>query len=160
MNLKVFVPAQIMVPALLLTLLAGCHRAPGSGSSDLLITGAKPDRLILIDAGTRSVRSDFHIPDANDSIGAIVPSPDGKIAYVLVNRMESITGIELATGKQVFRADLSSPGERVKCMFAFDVTPDGRELIVYELPTKLGLDEYVVEEPRFAILGANAATRT
>ena len=153
MNLKVF------VPALLLNLLAGCHRAPGSGSSDLLLTGAKPDRLIVIDAGTRTVRSDFHIPDANGSMGAIVPSPDGKIAYVLVNRMESIAGIDLASGKEVFRADLSSAGEQVKCMFAFDVTPDGRELIVYELPTKLLIDEYVVEEPRFAVFSTAAGLK-
>ena len=153
MNLKV------LVSALLFTLLAGCNRAPGSGSSDLLVTGAKPDRLIVIDAGTRTVRSDFHIPDANDSVGAIVPSPDGKIAYVLVNRMESIAGIDLASGKEVFRADLSSAGEQVKCMFAFDVTPDGRELIVYELPTKLLIDEYLVEEPRFAVFSTAAGLK-
>jgi quinohemoprotein amine dehydrogenase beta subunit len=152
-NLKVFAAAA------LLTLLAGCNRTPASGSSDLILTGAKPDRLFVIDAGTRTVRSDFHIPDANDSTGAIVPSPDGKIAYVLVNRMESIAGIDLATGKQVFRADLSSAGERVKCVFAFDVTPDGRELIVYELPTKLGIDEYVVEEPRFAVFDTGAGLK-
>src|SRR5262249_14520477 len=37
-----------------------------------------------------------------------------------------------------------------------DVTPDGRELIVYELPTKLEPDEYVVEEPRFAVFSTGA----
>jgi quinohemoprotein amine dehydrogenase beta subunit len=102
------------------------------------------------------VQAEFHIPDAGNSVGVIVPSPDGRIAYVLVNRMESIAGIDLTTGKQVFRANLSSPGERVKCMFAFDVTPDGRELIVYELPVKLESDEYKVEEPRFAIFSTAA----
>jgi quinohemoprotein amine dehydrogenase beta subunit len=150
------VKPRVYLSALLLTPLLACSGTQGSGSSDVLLTGAKPDRLILIDAGTRAVRSDFHIPDANDSVGAIVPSPDGKIAYVLVNRMESIAGIDLANGKQVFRADLSSAGERVKCMFAIDVTPDGRELIVYELPTKLEPDEYVVEEPRFAVFSTGA----
>jgi len=147
---------KVLVFALPLALLLGCSHAPANRSSDLLITGAKPDHLFVISAGTRTVRSDFHIPDANDSVGAIVPSPDGKIAYVLVNRMESIAGVDLASGKEVFRADLSSPGERVKCMFAFDITPDGRELIVYELPTKLGLDEYLVEEPRFAVFSTAA----
>jgi len=150
---------KALIPTLLLAVLAGCSRAPSGAGSDLLITGAKPDRLFVIDAGTRTVRADFRIPDANDSVGAIVPSPDGKIAYVLVNRMESIAGIDLTSGKQVFRADLSSPGERVKCIFAFDVTPDGRELIVYELPTKLGLDEYVVEEPRFAVFSTAAGLK-
>jgi quinohemoprotein amine dehydrogenase beta subunit len=136
-------------------LLGACTRGPAPGH-DLLVTGAKPDRLFVIDARKRAVRSEFHIPGANDFVGVIVPSPDGRIAYVLVNRMESIAGIDLATGKQVFRADLSSPGERVKCMFAFDVSPDGRELIVYELPVKLEPDEYKVEEPRFAVFNTAA----
>jgi quinohemoprotein amine dehydrogenase beta subunit len=56
----------------------------------------------------------------------------------------------------VFRADLSSGNERVKSMFAFDVTPDGRELIVYELPVKLGLAEYQVEDTRFSVYRTNA----
>ena len=150
---------KVLVFALPFALLLGCGHAPANRGSDLLITGAKPDRLFVIDASTRTVRSNFHIPDANDSVGAIVPSPDGKIAYVLVNRMESIAGVDLASGKEVFRADLSSPGERVKCMFAFDVTPDGRELIVYELPTKLGGDEYLVGEPRFAVFSTAAGLK-
>ncbi|HVN41586.1 MAG TPA: quinohemoprotein amine dehydrogenase subunit beta, partial [Steroidobacteraceae bacterium] len=144
---------KYLLPALLAVALAGCGR---SGPHDLIVTGAKPDRLFVIDAGKRAVLAQFHIPDANQSVGVIVPSPDGRVAYVLVNRMESISGIDLTTGKQVFRADLSSPGERVKCMFAFDVTPDGRELIVYELPVKLEQDEYQVEEPRFAVFATSA----
>ena len=140
-----------------LLVLTGCSgsRAPG-GSHDLIVTGAKPDRLFVVDAAKRAVQSEFHIPDANGSVGVIVPSPDGRVAYALVNRMESIAGIDLQTGKEVFRADLSSAGERVKCMFAFDVTPDGRELIVYELPVRLEPDEYKVEEPRFAVFDTAA----
>ncbi|HVW68773.1 MAG TPA: quinohemoprotein amine dehydrogenase subunit beta, partial [Steroidobacteraceae bacterium] len=140
-----------------LTLLAACGRQVSGGAGhDLIVTGAKPDRLFVVDAAKRAVRSEFHIPDASNSVGVIVPSPDGRVAYVLVNKMESIAGIDLTTGKQVFRADLSSAGERVKCMFAFDVTPDGRELIVYELPVKLEPDEYKVEEPRFAVFSTAA----
>jgi len=100
---------------------------------------------------TQVVEATHHIPDANGWVATLVPSPDGRVAYVLANHAESIAGIDLKSGKQVFRADLSTPGERVKCMFAFDVTPDGRELIVYELPTKLDLSELHVEEPRFAV---------
>jgi quinohemoprotein amine dehydrogenase beta subunit len=150
-------PTSIVLMALWVGGLAACSRTQSSGGThDLLVTGAKPDRLFVIDAGKRAVQAEFHIPDAGNSVGVIVPSPDGRIAYVLVNRMESIAGIDLTTGKQVFRANLSSAGERVKCLFAFDVTPDGRELIVYELPVKLELDEYQVEEPRFAIFSTAA----
>lgn len=127
-----------------------------AGAHDLLITGAKPDRLIVIDAKARSIRSDIRIAGANGSLATIAPSPDGRIAYVLTNRMESIVGVDLASGKPVFRADLSKPGERVKDFFALAVTPDGKELIAYELPTLLKPSEYEVEEPRFAVFRTDA----
>jgi quinohemoprotein amine dehydrogenase beta subunit len=127
-----------------------------AGKRDYILTGAKPDRLFLLDPASRSIRSEFRIPNAHDFVGTIVPSPDGRVAYVLVNKMESISGIDLDSGKEVFRADLSSPGERVKCPFAFDVTPDGKELIIYELPVRLGLSEYQVEDTRFVVFSTGA----
>ncbi len=139
--------------AVAVTYVATASAAP---KRDFIVTAAKPDRLFVIDPASRSIKSELRIPDANNSLGAIVPSPDGRIAYVLVNKMESISGIDLDSGREVFRANLSSPGERVKCLFAFDVTPDGRELIVYELPVKLGLSEYQVEDTRFAIFNTRA----
>ena len=146
------------LPRLMLAALALLSAATASAAAkrDYIVTAAKPDRLFVIDPATRSIRSEFRIPGTNDFLGAIVPSPDGRIAYVLVNKMESISGIDLDTGKEVFRANLSSPGERVKCLFAFDVTPDGRELIVYELPVRLGLSEYQVEDTRFAVFDTRA----
>ena len=132
----------------------GLALATGAGAKakqDYIITGAKPDHLFVVDPTSKTVASDFKIPNANSWVGAIVPSPDGKVAYVLTNKMESISGIDLATGKEVFRANLSSGDERVKCLFAFDVTPDGKEMIVYEMPVKLGLNEYTVEDTRFAV---------
>lgn len=127
-----------------------------TSAADLLVTAAKPDQLFLIDAATRSVRAEHHIADANGQIFTIVISPDQRIAYLLVDRMERIVGIDLASGREVFRADLSSAGERVKDFFALTVTPDGKELVVYELPTQLRPSEYVVEEPRFAVFRTDA----
>jgi quinohemoprotein amine dehydrogenase beta subunit len=135
-------------------IVAGCQRPPPP--HDYILTGAKPDKLFVVDAAARKVQSAFTIPDANGIVATIVPSPDGRIAYVLTNRMESIVGIDLADGKQVFRADLSTPTEQVKDFFAFDITPDGRELIAYEMPTRLESSEYVVEQPRFAVFETNA----
>jgi len=142
----------------LLSIWLGMAAAAASAAQkhDYIITGSKPDRLFVIDPAARAIRSEFKIPGANDSVGSIVPAPDGRLAYVLVNKMESISGIDLTTGKEVFRANLSTPGERVKCLFAFDVTPDGKELIVYEVPVKLGLSEYTVEDTRFAVFRTNA----
>ena len=127
-----------------------------AAAGDLIVTGAKPDRLFIIDAPTRSVRSEFHIPGANGMVSVILISPDQKLAYVLVDRMERVVGIDLATGAEFFRADLSTPDERIKSFLSLALTHDGKELIVYELPTKLLSSEYVVEEPRFAVFRTDA----
>jgi len=127
-----------------------------AAAGDLIITGAKPDRLFIIDAPTRSVRSEIHIPGANGMVSVILISPNQKLAYVLVDRMERVVGIDLATGAEFFRADLSTPDERIKSFFSLALTPDGKELIVYELPTKLLSSEYVIEEPRFAVFRTDA----
>lgn len=125
-------------------------------AGDLIVTGAKPDRLFVIDAATRMVRSEFHVPGTNSQLYTIVLSPDRRVAYVLVDKMERIVGIDLGSGREVFRADLSSANERVKTFFAMAVSPDGRELIAYELPTALKPSEYVVQEPRFAVFDTRA----
>ena len=130
--------------------------APRAAAGDLIVTGAKPDRLFVIDAATRTVRAEHRIPGANGQVSIILISPDQRIAYVLVDRMERVVGIDLASGREVFRADLSTPEERIKDFMSMALTPDGRELIVYELPTKLLPSEYVVEEPRFAVYRTNA----
>jgi quinohemoprotein amine dehydrogenase beta subunit len=144
-----------MVCAALVVSLGGVSR---TRASDLIITGAKPDRLFVIDAATRTVRADYRVPGAEDLVATILISPDSKRAYVLVDRMERVVGIDLATGREVFRADLSTPDERVKSFFALALTPDGKELVVYELPTKLKPSEYVVEEPRFAVFRTDAGS--
>ena len=150
-------PSQTVARSLAaLAALALAVVAPVALGRELLLTGAKPDRLIVIDPATRSIQSTFHIPGANGSLFTIVPSPDGRIAYVLVNRMESIVGIDLKSGKSVFRADLSRPGERVKDFGGFAVTPDGKELLAYELPVLLKPNEYQVQEPRFSVFNTKA----
>ncbi|HVS77991.1 MAG TPA: quinohemoprotein amine dehydrogenase subunit beta [Steroidobacteraceae bacterium] len=145
--------SKLLGMVLIAALLPACRTVPPRAAPmrDYLVTAAKPDRVFVIDPAAARVVSDFRIPDANDYVSILVPSPDGRVAYVLINGAESIAGIDLQTGREVFRANLSEPGLRVKCMFAFDITPDGRELIVYEYPTRLGIDEYTVEQPRFAI---------
>ena len=150
--------ARFAAPAVLAGMLA-CWGAVASAhaSQDFIVTAAKPGHLFVIDPRQAKVVSDFTIPDANDYTSYITPSPDGRVAYVIVDRGSSIAGIDLRTGRQVFRANLSSPSERVICM-GFDVTPDGRELIAYEDRTRLGIDSYTVEQPQFAIF-STAATR-
>jgi quinohemoprotein amine dehydrogenase beta subunit len=139
-----------MSAAFLLALIVGVAGAVQSLAKDYIVTGVKPDKLVVIDAAARKVVNVFRIPKAAPGPVTITPSPDGKIAYVIVNRWESIAGIDLATGKQVFRANLSGGEERVKAMFGMDVTPDGKQIAVYESPVKLMPGEYRVQPTRIS----------
>lgn len=120
-------------------------------ATEYLLTAVKPNKLMLIDAKARSVAKTLTIPDAGTGGLTLVPSPDGTVAYVVVNRWESVAGIDLDTGEQVFRADFSSDDMRVKAMFGMDVSPDGKSLYVFLSPVKLGLGEYEVQDTYIAV---------
>lgn len=126
--------------------------APGiAAAKDVLLTGTRPNKLVMIDAKARKIMKEWDIPNAGPSPSTITPSPDGKVAYVIVNRWESVSGIDLDSGKEVFRADFSGGDMRVKAMFAMDISPDGKELFVFQSPVKLGRGEYEVQDTRIAV---------
>jgi quinohemoprotein amine dehydrogenase beta subunit len=119
-------------------------------AKDYILTVVKPNTLVLADAAARKVVKAHEIP-GDGAPGAVVPSPDGKVAYVLTNRMGSISGIDIDTGEQVFRADFDEPEIRVKSSFGLDISPDGKELFVIQTPVKLKLGEYEVQDYRIAV---------
>lgn len=120
-------------------------------AKDYLLTGAKPDQLVLVDPAARAVDKTCTIPDAGTGVLTITPSPDASTAYTIVNRWESVAGIDLDSCEQVFRADFSQGDERVKATFGMDISPDGKELFVFQSPVKLGLGEYEVQPTRIAV---------
>lgn len=132
--------------------LAGALTAPSAAlGDDYILTGQKPDKMVLVDAKARSVAETFTVPDAAPGLLTVTPSPDGKVGYAIVNRWESVSGIDLDTGEQVFRADFSTEDERVKAMFGMDISPDGEELYVFLSPVTLGLGEYEVGDTYIAV---------
>ena len=130
--------------------------AAEADAKDYLLTGVKPDKLVLVDPAARKVERVYDIPEAGPGPVTIAPSPDGKVAYVLANRWESISGIDLDSGEEVFRADLSGGDERVKAIFGMDVSPDGKTLAVYESPVRLYLGEYEVQPTRISFFDTSA----
>ena len=122
-------------------------------AKDYLVTAARPDLVIVADAAERKVVKTFHIPNTSmgNSPGALAVSKDGKVAYVIHNRWETVSGIDLETGKEVFRAELSSPGIRAKAPYAIDVSPDGKELVVFVNPTQMLPGEYHVQDSYVAV---------
>lgn len=122
-----------------------------ANAKEYILTGVKPNKLALVDIEARKVEKLYDVPDAGTGALTVVPSHDGKMAFTVVNRWESISGIDLDTGEQVFRADLSSGDLRVKAMFGMDVSPDGTELYAFLSPVKLGLGEYEVQDTYIAV---------
>lgn len=125
-------------------------------AKEYLLTGVKPDRLALVDARARSVERIYTIPDAGPGVLTLVPSPDGRLAYAIVNQWESVSGIDLDSGEQVFRADLSHGDIRAKAMFGMDISPDGKELYVFVSPVRLGVGEYEVQDTYVAVFDTGA----
>lgn len=137
----------ILCGLLAATLLAAAPVA----AKDYLITGAKPNKLVVIDPAARKIEHVHTIPGAGIAPSTIVPSPDGKVAYVITNHLESVSGIDLETGKEVFRADFAAKDTRTKAMFAMEVSPDGKELFVFQAPVRMMNGEYKVENTRIAV---------
>lgn len=124
--------------------------APVAAAADYLLAVTRPNTLHVVDVAARKVARSIPIP--GDGIpGGFALADDGKVAYVLTNRFESVSGIDLETGKQVFRADMSSSDIRVKSMFGLTVSRDGKQLYVHQIPTRLKRTEYESLDTRIAV---------
>lgn len=121
-----------------------------TAASDYLLTVTRPNTLHVVDVAARQVARSIIIPGDGIPTAIVLPE-DGKIAYVLTNRFESIVGIDLDSGRQVFRADMSEGDLRVKSMFGLAVSRDGRQLYVHQIPTRLKRSEYESLETRIAV---------
>ncbi|MCP5420584.1 MAG: quinohemoprotein amine dehydrogenase subunit beta [Gammaproteobacteria bacterium] len=136
-------------------LLAGLICSLPAQAKEYLVAVTRPNQVHLIDAAARKVEHSYTIP-GNGIPSAVAVPDDGKVAYICTNRWESISGIDLATGKEVFRANMSSGTERVKSVFAMNVSRDGKQLYVHQSPVQLSLDEYQVEDTRIAVYDTSA----
>lgn len=136
----------------------GLLAASAHAATDYLVTACRPNLLVVADAKARKVVKTIEIPGTSlgNSPTGVVVSKDGKLAYVIHNRWESVSGFDLDSGKEVFRADLSSGDVRAKAPFAIDLSPDGKELAVYVNPTRMLPGEYKVEDPYIAVFDTAA----
>lgn len=125
--------------------------AQPAAAKEYLLTGLKPDKLALVDMKARKVERLYTIPDAGSGPLTVVPSPDGNRAYALTNHMNSATGIDLNTGEEVFRANFSTEDTRIRAVFAMEISPDGKELYVFQSPVKLLPGEYQVQDTYIAV---------
>ena len=127
---------------------AGLLASGIASAKDYLVTALHSNKLVLIDIAARKVDKVYPLPNSRpgNTPATVIPSPDGKTVYVLHNHWETVSGIDVDTGTEVFRAELSQPGIRGKTPFAMDLSPDGKELAVYVMPVKMLAGEYQVQD--------------
>ncbi len=134
--------------------LAALLAHPITVAKEFIVTTSKPNLLHVIDPAQRSVVRSHEMPDAAPGAMSIALDEKNGIAYVLANGWGSVIGMDLKTGEQVFRADLSANGRRVRAIQGLEVSPDGSEVYVNCLPVKMGLGEYEVEDTYIAVFNA------
>ncbi len=122
-----------------------CLGAGLAQAKEYLITTSKPNLLHIVDPAARKVDRTIEMPGTGPGALSVAIDEKKAIAYVLANSWGSVIGIDLRSGKQVFRADLSEGGRRVRAIQGLDVSPDGKELYVNCLPVRMDLGEYHVE---------------
>ncbi len=136
--------------AVFLTALGGVVPAPVT-AKEYLLTAAKPDRLFVIDMEARKVVREHTIPGPSVAPMTFVPSPDGEVVYIVTEHEKAVTGINIDTGEEVFRARMSwAPDIRTK-NYGLDISPDGRELFSYDVATRLHSDRYEILAPRISV---------
>ncbi|CAA7612315.1 quinohemoprotein amine dehydrogenase subunit beta [Magnetospirillum sp. SS-4] len=144
--------------AALLALAAFAFQPATASGKEYILTSTKPNTLVLVDPAARKVARTYKIAGPGAPLG-IAPSPDGRIAYVVTNHWGSVVGIDLDSGNEVFRADLSDGAIRARNMFGLEVSPDGKELFVMRSPVRLGQGEYEVQDVGIAVYRTDAGLK-
>lgn len=123
-------------------------------AKDYLAAPVHPHKIAIVDTESFSVKKLLNIDNSDTSATTLSISPDAKYVYALANGSESVVKIDMETGKNVARLDMSGNGERVKAVWAMALSPDGKTLAVYQNPVKMMLTEYKVQPTRIAFYDA------
>lgn len=142
----------VAVVALFALVTVGCGDA--GDERDFLLVPHRPNQLAVIDAEDREVVAVHEL--AGGPPGIVEPSPDGRYAYVLTHHNRRITGIDIASGEEVFRTDFDEAGKRISAFTAMALSPDGLEIFVHQQPVSLLADRYHVEDTRIAVYDTSA----
>lgn len=125
--------------------------APIAEARDLLVTTARPNNLYVFDAAERALVRDCPMEAEFVAPSVIAMSPDGGIAYVLVNRWQDVIGIDITSCATVFRAVQSEDGITRRSIASLAVSKDGTQLYTVRNPVRNLPDRHEVMEPEFAV---------
>lgn len=138
--------------------LAAAALATPAAARDLIVTIAKPGSLLVYDAASRTLERDCPMGVEHPAPGVIAMSPDGRIAYALVNRWQDVIGIDITTCERVFFAAQSEGDITRRSIASLAVSKDGSEIYTVRNPVRHLSDRYEVMEPEFAVFSAAGGT--
>lgn len=147
---------RMMLAAAAVMTAVAAGTAPAA-ARDLLVTIAKPGELYVFDAAKRELVRECEL-GVDPSPGVIHMSPDGKIAYALVNRWQDVIGIDIESCERVFYAAQSEGDVERRSIGSVAVSKDGAEVYTVRNPVRHLPDRYEVMEPEFAIFRTDAGT--
>lgn len=143
---------------LLLPAIAGCGALamlwlPAS-AAEYAVTASKPDNLYVIDMKGREIVKHYKIPGPGNSVTAVEVASNG-IVYAVVNNYKDITGIDLRTGKEVFRAKTAHAADERTINLGLAISPDGSKIYSYEIPARTHPDRYEALPTRISVYAAD-----
>ncbi|WP_290703042.1 quinohemoprotein amine dehydrogenase subunit beta [Amphritea sp.] len=158
MNISnIFKTATLLCAAGAVTLMSGCAanqavsvNGMAADGHEYLLTVTRPNQLHVIDTETKQVVRSCDVPGTFGT-GAVQPSPDGRIAYVLTNGAEDVYGFDITNCDITFSAKQSQNGVKVKTFISLAISNDGKELYTVQNPTRKLNDRYEVLAPRLAV---------
>ena len=115
-----------------------------------LVTVTRPNKIVLVDLEKNEMINECKIDEAF-SPGAIVLSPNNKVAFVLGEYGEEIGGYEIETCKKVFHTSLTQGNIRAKSLFGLSVNEDGTKVYAIYNRTEMLNDRYKVLPPYFSV---------
>ncbi len=140
----------------LILVLAATAVAGPAPARDLLVTMARPGNLYVFDAASRTLERDCPLEGVFPTPAVIQMSPDGKIAYALVNRWEDVIGVNIETCETVFFARQSDDDIKRRSMASLAVSRDGTQVYTVRNPVRLHPDRHEVLPAEFAVYDTSA----
>lgn len=127
-------------------------------AKDFLSVVAHPDKVFIVDMDNRKILKDFVVENSGATPIVSAVSPDAKYVYVLANGSQSVVKMDVETGKNLLRLDMSKADERVWATWGMNLSPDGKTLAVYQNPVKHLRNEFKVQPTRIALYDADTLT--
>ncbi|MCK9801386.1 quinohemoprotein amine dehydrogenase subunit beta [Pseudomonas sp. MAFF 302030] len=138
----------------LLSVVGAMSAATSVLANDFLSVVAHPDKVFIVDMDKRKIIKDFVVENSGATPIVSAVSPDAKYVYVLANGSQSVIKIDMSTGKNVLRLDMSQADERVWATWGMNLSPDGKTIAVYQNPVKHLRNEFKVQPTRIAFYDA------